>query len=233
MSAPVKIAVVYFSGYGHTAKVAESVARGAGEIANTEVTLINVGDGEKHWDYLETADAIIMGAPTYMGSLAAPFKAWIDESSNAAYMAHTWEGKIAAGFTIGGSHGGDKQTSLFQLVTFAAQQQMHWVTPGLNFGNNRTFTTQDILNRDTYSIGVAAQCDVDQPAANVPESDLRSAEYLGRRVANFAAVVAAGRKALGQPANIGVSDGSENQDPEHRGVEHSGDWVRPAGQIIA
>jgi pyruvate/2-oxoglutarate dehydrogenase complex dihydrolipoamide dehydrogenase (E3) component len=35
-----------------------------------------------------------------------------------------WEGKVAAGFTNGASRGGDKQNSLVQLMTFAAQQEL-------------------------------------------------------------------------------------------------------------
>jgi NAD(P)H dehydrogenase (quinone) len=232
MPTPVKVAVVYHSGYGHTQRVAEAVAKGA-SINDARVELLSAEEARTKWDYLDTVDAIIMGAPTYMGSLAAAFKVWMDESSNPAYMEHRWEGKLAAGFTIGGSNGGDKQTSLIQLITFASQHQMHWVTPGLNFGNNRTFTDSDILNRDTYSIGVAAQCNVDEPAARVPESDLRSAEYLGRRVAEFAQVVSTGRTALGRSANVGVAGGSENQDPERRGIAHDREYDVPAGQIVA
>src|ERR1700682_1349338 len=50
----------------------------------------------------------------------------------------------------GASRGGDKQNSLVQLMTFAAQHQMHWVNLGMNYGNNRSYTNEDILNRDTY-----------------------------------------------------------------------------------
>jgi hypothetical protein len=48
MSVPVKIVVVYHSGYGHTVKIAEAVARGAA--------------ASGRWEFIDNSDAIIMGA---------------------------------------------------------------------------------------------------------------------------------------------------------------------------
>jgi hypothetical protein len=97
-----------------------------------------------------------------MGSLSAPFKAFMDATSHLQYVEKRWAGKIAAGFSNGASRGGDKQNSLVQLMTFAAQHQMHWVNLGLNYGNNRSYTNEDILNRDSYTLGMAGQADMDQ-----------------------------------------------------------------------
>src|ERR1700686_4631331 len=123
----VKIVVVYHSGYGHTVRIAEAVARGAAAISGVSVELVTAEEAPGRWGTLDSADAIIMGAPTYMGSLSAPFKAFMDATSHLQYVEKRWAGKIAAGFTNGASRGGDKQTSLVQLMTFAAQHQMHWV----------------------------------------------------------------------------------------------------------
>ncbi|MDB5394391.1 MAG: flavodoxin/nitric oxide synthase [Rhodospirillales bacterium] len=120
--APVKIVVVYHSGYGHTARIADAVARGA---AGACVELVTAEEAPGRWSTLDGADAIIMGTPTYMGSLSAPFKAFMDATSHLQYVDKRWAGKIAAGFTNGASRGGDKQNSLVQLMTFAAQHQMH------------------------------------------------------------------------------------------------------------
>ena len=151
MPIPVKVAVVYHSGYGHTVQVAEAVARGAASVDGALVELIEAGAASQRWQSLDDADAIIMGAPTYMGSLSAPFKAFMDETSHLQYAEKRWANKVAAGFTNGASRGGDKQNSLVQLMTFAAQHQMHWVNLGLNYGNNRSVTSEDILNRDAYT----------------------------------------------------------------------------------
>jgi multimeric flavodoxin WrbA len=143
----------------------------------------------------------------------------MDATSHLQYAEKRWEGKIAAGFTNGASRGGDKQNSLVQLMTFAAQHQMHWINLGLNYGNNRSYTNEDILNRDSYTLGMAGQADMDLSGdVAPPPSDLRTAEFLGRRVAEVAQELSAGRAALGRRSNRGVSGGADNQDPEGRGV---------------
>jgi NAD(P)H dehydrogenase (quinone) len=218
MSVSVKIVVVYHSGYGHTARIAEAVARGAAAISGVSVELVTAEEAPGRWGTLDGADAIIMGAPTYMGSLSAPFKAFMDATSHLQYAEKRWAGKIAAGFTNGASRGGDKQNSLVQLMTFAAQHQMHWVNLGLNYGNNRSYTNEDILNRDSYTLGMAGQADMDQGGDAPPSSDIRTAEFLGRRVAEVSQELSAGRAVLGRPAMRGVSGGADNQDPERRGV---------------
>src|SRR5712675_2469912 len=86
MSVPVNIVVVYHSGYGHTVKIAEAVARGAAAINGASVELVTAEEAPGRWELLDNADAIIMGAPTYMGSLSAPFKAFMDATSRLQYV---------------------------------------------------------------------------------------------------------------------------------------------------
>lgn len=81
----VKVAVVYHSGYGHTKKQTEAVVSGASG-AGATVQLIPVADIDMHWEYLAQADAIIFGALTYMGSLSAEFKKFMDVSSKPWYQ---------------------------------------------------------------------------------------------------------------------------------------------------
>jgi multimeric flavodoxin WrbA len=234
MSVPIKVVVVYHSGYGHTVKIAEAVARGAAAAKGASVELVAADEAPRRWDILDGADAIIMGAPTYMGSLSAQFKAFMDATSNLQYVEKRWAGKVAAGFTNGASRGGDKQNSLVQLMTFAAQHQMHWVNLGLNYGNNRSYTNEDILNRDSYTLGMAGQADMDQSGDVAPPySDIRTAEFLGRRVAEVAQELSAGRAALGRPASRGVPGGADSQDPERRGVVILEGATTPAGLVTA
>lgn len=234
MSVTVKVVVVYHSNYGHTLKIAEAVARGAAATEVATVELITAEEAPNRWELLDSADAIIFGAPTYMGSLTAPFKAFMEASSHLQYVEKRWEGKIAAGFTNGASRGGDKQNSLMQLVTFAAQHQMHWVNLGLNYGNNRSYTNEDILNRDSYTIGMAGQANMDQSGdVAPPSSDIRTAEYLGWRVVEVTQELVAGRIALGRPLSRGVAGGSDNQDPQHRGVILPENFQAPSGLVTA
>lgn len=177
-----KVAVVYHSGYGHTAEVAKAVARGAAGIAGIDAQLISVADIDKHWQDLDAADAIIFGAPTYMGGVSAPFKVFMDASSK-VWMAQGWKDKIAAGFTHSGSQGGDKFNTVTQLFTLAMQHGMIWTGLGLLPGNNSSKGSVNDLNRLGSSTGSLTQSSVDQGAEAIPASDLKTAEHLGRRVA--------------------------------------------------
>ena len=176
------VAVVYHSGYGHTAEVAKAVAHGANLVDGIIAKLIRVEDVDKHWDDLDAADAIIFGAPTYMGSASAPFKAFMDASSK-VWFKQGWKDKIAAGFTHSGSQGGDKYNTITQLFTLAMQHGMIWVGLGLMPGNNSSKGSVNDLNRLGSSTGSLTQSNTDQGAEAIPASDLKTAEHLGRRVA--------------------------------------------------
>jgi multimeric flavodoxin WrbA len=188
------IAIVYHSGYGHTARQAEAVARGVRGTPGTVAHLIRVEEVEQHWPTLAAADGIIFGAPTYMGSASAPFKAFMDASSK-AWAAGDWKDKLAAGFTNSASQNGDKLATLQQLAIFAAQHGMIWVGLGLPPGNNSSKGSPEDLNRLGSFLGAMAQSNADQGPEHGPTpADLRTAEHLGRRVAEAAA-----RWRLGQP----------------------------------
>lgn len=177
-----KVAVVYHSGYGHTAEVAKAVARGAAGIAGIDAQLISVTEIDKHWQDLDAADAIIFGTPTYMGGVSAPFKAFMDASSK-VWMAQGWKDKIAAGFTHSASQGGDKFNTVTQLFTLAMQHGMIWTGLGLLPGNNSSKGSVNDLNRLGSSTGSLTQSNADQGSEAIPASDLKTAEHLGRRVA--------------------------------------------------
>ncbi|MFN4281147.1 MAG: flavodoxin family protein [Alphaproteobacteria bacterium] len=193
-SAP-KVAVVYHSGYGHTKRQAEAVAEGAGSVAGAKVALIPVEEAEARAEELNAADAIVFGAPTYMGGVSAQFKTFIDWTSKVWFVGG-WKDKLAAGFTNSASLNGDKQNSLQQLATLAAQHQMLWVSLGVPPGNNSSKGSPEDLNRLGASLGAMAQSNADEgPEKGPSDSDLRTAAHLGRRVAEFARIHAAAKAA--------------------------------------
>ena len=180
-----KLAVVYHSGYGHTEKQAKAVAQGAGKVADVEVTLLNTDEAQQQWELLKSVDAIIFGSPTYMGSASAQFKAFMDASSKAWYT-RDWQDKVAAGFTTSASQSGDKLNTLVQITIFAAQHGMIWVGQDLLPGNNSSTGSVNDLNRLGSFMGAMAQANADQGADVAPiDSDLRTAEHLGERVATI------------------------------------------------
>lgn len=186
-----KIAIVYHSGYGHTQAQAQAVARGAAKVANTEVNLLTSDEAQNQWEVLKAADAIIFGSPTYMGSVSAQFKAFMDASSKAWYT-RDWQDKVAAGFTTSASQSGDKLNTLIQLSIYAAQHGMIWVGQHLLPGNNSSTGSVNDLNRLGGFLGAMAQANADQGADVAPiESDLLTAEHLGERVATITKKLAA------------------------------------------
>jgi len=179
------IAVVYHSGYGHTRAVAEAVAEGVQAVSGAKVKLIQVGEAEAHEPELDAADAIIFGSPTYMGGVSADFAKFKDWTSR-KWMARAWQDKLAAGFTVSASWGGDKQNTLYQLLTLAQQHGMVWVGLGLAPGNNHSKGSVDDLNRTGASLGVMAQANADQGNEGIGQSEFATARALGKRVAEAA-----------------------------------------------
>lgn len=181
-----KIAIVHHSGFGHTARQAQAVLEGAQREAGTEAKLYPVHEiGEPQWAELAAADAIVFGAPTYMGSVSAPFKEFMDKSSK-VWFTQGWKDKLAAGFTNSASQSGDKLNSLVQMMVFANQHAMIWVGLGLLPGNNNSKGSVDDLNRLGSFSGAMAQSNADQGAEAMRESDLETSRVLGQRVAQQA-----------------------------------------------
>lgn len=192
--APV-VSIAYHSGYGHTAVVAEAVRHGAVE-AGATVHLIAVDAiDDAQWELLDASDAIVFGSPTYMGTASGAFHVFAEATSK-RWFGDVWRDKVAAGFTNSGSKSGDKLHTLQFFQTLAAQHGMSWVNLGLKPGWNSTAGSEDDLNRLGFFSGAAAQTNSDEGPEGVHRADIATAEYLGRRVAEHARVVVAGRAAL-------------------------------------
>jgi NAD(P)H dehydrogenase (quinone) len=176
------IVVVYHSGYGHTQRMAQAVAEGAGaELLAIDADGNLPGGG---WDQLAAADAIIFGSPTYMGSVSWQFKKFADASSKAWY-AQDWKDKIAAGFTNSAGMNGDKLATLQTLFTLAMQHGMIWVSQGLMPSNTKAAQRNDVNYLVSYS-GAIAQSPSDAGAQDMLPGDLETARLFGARVAEVA-----------------------------------------------
>ncbi|MFC2993912.1 flavodoxin family protein [Acinetobacter sichuanensis] len=169
------LAIVYHSPYGHTAKVAQHIAQGATQVGVT-VHLMNIENID--WDVLDQADAILFGCPTYMGNLTSGLKQFMEQSSK-RWLARTWQGKLAAGFTNGGGLSGDKLAVLQQINLFAMQHGMLWTgLPLMPTGRN----TED-LNRMSSFLGLMTQSDNAPTDITPPKGDLETAIWFGEYVA--------------------------------------------------
>jgi NAD(P)H dehydrogenase (quinone) len=182
----VKIAIIYHSGFGHTKVQAEAVHRGAAEVPGAEARLIPVEEHAQHWDFLDAADAIVFGAPTYMAGPSAPFKAFLDATAG-RWAEQRWKDKLAAGFTNSAGHNGDKLATLQSFALFAMQHSMVWIGLGLLPGNHTSRSSPEDLNRMAGFLGAMAQSNADAPPdVAPPAADRATAAHLGRRVAQAA-----------------------------------------------
>lgn len=184
-----KVAIIYHSGFGHTHALAESVADGVRD-AGAQAQLLRIEGAGQDFEPLlaaaKEADAIVFGAPTYMGDLSAGFRAFAEASAKSWYV-QDWKDKLAAGFTVSNSASGDKLHALNSLAVFAAQHGMVWVSTGLLPGTAAGKTGPEDINRLGSFLGAMAQSE-NAPAgpANPPAGDHLTVRHLGRRVAEAA-----------------------------------------------
>ena len=176
------VVVVFHSGYGHTLRMAQSVAEGAG----AELVAIDAdGDvSDVGWATLNEADAIVMGSPTYMGSLSWQFKKFADASSK-PWFSQAWKDKLFAGFTNSATMNGDKLSTLHYLFTLAMQHGGIWVGTGLMPSNAKAAQRDDVNFVGSFS-GAMAQSPSDASPAEMSSGDLETARLFGQRVAALA-----------------------------------------------
>lgn len=173
-----KIAVIYFSGYGHTKVIAETFAQ------SIDASLIEIDQNgditEQDWQTLNDAQGIVFGAPTYMGATPWQFKKFADASSKIWYS-RGWQDKVFAGFTNSASLNGDKQVTLIQLQTLASQHGGIWVSLGLLPANTKAAKREDINNLGG-SVGLLVQSPSDASVDEIPTGDLETAKLYAKRV---------------------------------------------------
>ncbi len=177
-----KTVVVFHSGYGHTLRMAQAVAEGAG----AQLLAIDAEGNlpEAAWEALNAADAIIMGSPTYMGSVSWQFKKFADASSK-PWFSQAWKDKLFAGFTNSASMNGDKLSTLHYLFTLAMQHGGLWVGTGMMPANSKAAKRDDVNYLASFS-GAMAQSPSDASPAEMLSGDLETARLFGKRVAETA-----------------------------------------------
>ena len=190
------VSVVYHSGMGHTARLAEAVVRGVKSVEGVQPRLIPIMPGELddqgRWveesflEKLDASDAIIFGCPTYMGSVSSVFKAFM-EACGGRFFSQAWKDKLAGGFTNSATMSGDKLATLTQLFIHASQLGMIWIPTGEQVNVNSDGEEEHNVNRIGSYIGVMAQSsDADPDKSYPPVGDLASGERYGRRIASIA-----------------------------------------------
>ncbi len=189
------VAIVYHSGYGHTAVVAEAVAEGVARAGATPA-VIKLESAEQDFTAamaaVTEADAVIFGSPTYMGDVSVPLRAFFVASSK-IWFTQGWKDKLAAGFTNGATFGGNKDHALMSMFVLAMQHGMLWTGPGVPNAqiNRNTDAGTDQPNRIGSALGVITQSDNAGAEITPPAGDRAFARLLGERVAKLAGKLSA------------------------------------------
>lgn len=105
-----KVLVVYYSQSGNTEKMADLVAEGVSK-AGVEVMVKPVKD--INVDELLGVQGVILGSPTYYGSMAAEIKQFLDES-----VKHHGKlvGKVGGAFSSSGGLAGGNETAILDMI---------------------------------------------------------------------------------------------------------------------
>lgn len=105
------ILVTYDSQSGNTEKVAALVAEGVRQVKGVECVLKRVDDVSL--DDLLKADGIIVGSPTYYGTMSAKTKALFDKSAD---HHGKLQGKVGAAFTTSGGTATGAETTILSIL---------------------------------------------------------------------------------------------------------------------
>jgi NAD(P)H dehydrogenase (quinone) len=99
----IKIAIVYHSETGNTKRMAELVKKGCDSINGVESKIMSIDEADN--SYIASADAVIMGCPTYEGTLSWQMKKYLDTISinldgklGGVFASQNWPGGGGADF---------------------------------------------------------------------------------------------------------------------------------------
>jgi NAD(P)H dehydrogenase (quinone) len=169
-----KILVLFDSRTGNTAKMAELVAEGAASIPGHEVRVRRIWDPSAKDDVI-WCDGLALGSPTNMGVLSWKMKRFWDETLGESWM--KLDGRIACAFSSSGGWGGGAELACQSLLTVL-----------MNFGF-LVFGVTDYASRlGTCHYGAAL---TREPR---DEEDREVCRLLGRRLAEWCAVLVDGRR---------------------------------------
>jgi NAD(P)H dehydrogenase (quinone) len=198
-----RILVLYYSSYGHIATMADAVAEGivaAGhevdvryvpetapaEVAKAAGFQVRADHGPIEGpDALAQYDGIVLGCPTRFGRMASQMAAFWD-SCGGLWFSGAMIGKVAGVFTSTAAQHGGQETTLFSMIT----NLLHFgcTIVGLDYG----FTAQNGVDEVKGGAPYGATTIADNDGSRQPsQTELDGARYLGRRVAETAAKLAA------------------------------------------
>lgn len=106
-----RILIIYYSRSGNTEKMAEYVAEGVKKERGIEVEVKPVRDVQV--EELLDVEGIIVGSPTYYGSMASEIKKLLDDSVK---FHGELDGKVGGAFSSSGNIGGGNETTIMDIL---------------------------------------------------------------------------------------------------------------------
>jgi NAD(P)H dehydrogenase (quinone) len=198
-----EILIVYYSRHGATAELARHAARGVESVSGCTATLRTVpavsaeserpvkvvpdaGAPYATIDDLRRADGLLLGSPTRFGNMAAPLKYFLDGTSG-LWLDGTLAGKPAGMFSASTTmHGGQESTLLTMAMPLLHHGMLVLGLPFTERALNQTRTGGTPYGA-SHVAGMAPQ------PGKLSEDEITLAQALGKRVADVAATLAAGR----------------------------------------
>jgi NAD(P)H dehydrogenase (quinone) len=198
-----EILIVYYSRHGATAELARHAARGVETVAGCSASLRTVppvsaeseravkavpdsGAPYASLDDLKRCDGLLLGSPTRFGNMAAPLKYFLDGTSG-LWLDGSLSGKPAGVFSSSTTlHGGQESTLITMSIPLLHHGMMILGVPFTERAINQTRTGGTPYGA-THVAGMASQ------PATLSADEIEIARALGRRVADVATTLAAGR----------------------------------------
>lgn len=177
-----KLAVIYHSAHGNTARIAELIVEGARSTPGVRCELLRAEDLASSPEQLLAFDGFVFGSPTYLGGVSGPFKSFMDATGR-LWKTHALKGKLASGFTVSALPSGDKQSTLLSMFVFAMQHGMVWVGNAILPEQHVGVPYDEAANRLGSWSGLMAQAGHSAGASAFAPGDLKTAHMFGRNVA--------------------------------------------------
>lgn len=193
----VKVAIIYYSMYGHIRKMAEAVKKGV-EAAGHEAELLQIPEtlsdevlGKMHAppkssdklarvEDLAAYDGFLFGLPGRYGQFPAQFKTFWD-ATGSLWSSGALIGKPAGVFFSTAQQGGGQETIGLTLIPQLAHHGIIFVP--LGYRDKRLFVNTEVHGGSPYGAGTIADDGSRQPS----ELELGVAETQGKSFAEIAA----------------------------------------------
>ena len=191
-----KVLVLYYSSYGHLAKMADAIAEGAreggaevdvrrvpetapAEVANAAGFQVDASHPEiEGVNALPDYDAIVIGAPTRFGRMPSQMAAFLDQAGG-LWARGALNGKVGGAFTSTASQHGGQETTITSFHTTLLHHGM--IIVGLPYSWAGNAQMAEISGGTPYGASTLAGDGSRQPSAN----ELEGARFQGRHVAEI------------------------------------------------